>query len=274
MDFILDFISDLLYGPFFDVAEWIWNWCINMCTGIIVTSPQEFSPDTWAYVRDVLYPWALSIGVSCVNLFFMIGFLKAISNLRENITLEMTVEALIRLVVANVLLQVGVRLVSSIFTMSSLLAGQVLTFEAPAFFTSEADLGSHLFWWLFGFLYFLIAVISAGLIFFTLYGRYIKLYLLLLFYPVAIPTLVAGRGMEATAYAWIKTFLSNTLEIVVIALVMSIAGRLIAGVQLPEAGFLEYFDGFAQAIHSALYMGLMAASVKGASSFMNRAFAL
>ena len=32
---VLSFISDLFYGPFFSMAEWVWNWIMGLCTGII-----------------------------------------------------------------------------------------------------------------------------------------------------------------------------------------------------------------------------------------------
>jgi hypothetical protein len=271
---VSELLNDLFFGPFFVAAKWIWDWCMGLSIGLISTSPQSFSGEAWRFVTEVLYPWSLGIGVVCLNLFFIIGFLKAVSNLKENITLELCIEAMIRLVAVNVLLQVGLTLVRTFFTMASLLAGQVLNFEQPAFYTSDYDVGSNLFWWLFGFGYFIVAMVCAIIIFLTLYGRYIKLYLLLLFYPIAIPTIAGGRGIESSAYAWVKTFLSNVFEIVVIALTMSIAGRLISNVNLPTAGFAEHFDGFIQGMHSIIYMILMATSVKGTSILLNKAFNL
>ena len=273
-EWVSELLSDMFMGPFFVAAKWIWNWCMGLCTGVMTKSPQTFSAETWEFVKETLYPWSLAIGVACLNLFFIIGFLKAASNLKENITLEMSVEAMIRLVAVNALLQAGLKLISTFFTMASALAGQVAGFQQPEFFTSDHDIGANLFWWLFGFGYFLVAVVCAILIFLTLYGRYIKLYMLLITYPIAMPTIVAGRGVDSTAYAWLKTFLSNVFEIVAIALTMSIAGRLISGITLPDAGFASNFDGFKQGMHSIIYMILMATSVKGTPAFINKAFNL
>lgn len=247
---------------------------MRLCTGIITQTPEAFSSGTWEYVTETLYPWALGIGIVCVNLFFMIGFCRVFTNLKENITLELCIESMIRLVAVNMLLQVGLPIIKSFFTMASQLAGQVLDFEPMEFYTSDIDLGAHLFWWLFGFGYFIVAVVCAVMIFLTLYGRYIKLYLLIIFYPIAVPTVAGGRGIDTSAQAWLKNFLSNVFEIVVIALVMGISGRIISGIELPEAGVSWAFDGFVQALHSLLYMVLMTSSVKGASSFLNKTFGL
>ena len=109
----------------------------------------------------------------------------------------------------------------------------------------------------------------------TLYGRYIKLYLSIIFFPLAMPTVLLGRGADAAAYAWVKSFLSNVFEIVVIALVMSIAGMLIEGLSLfASTTVTGFFDGGLQAVNALISIILMTASVKGASSYINKSFAL
>lgn len=273
-DWVEGLLGDLFYGPFFVNARAMWNWCMGLCTGLMTKSPQAFSSETWEFVTETLYPWSLGIGVACLNLFFIIGFVKAVSNFKENITLELCIESMIRLVVANVLMQTGLTIIQAFFTMASRLAGQVMWLEEIPMYTTENDIGTHLFWWLFGFLYFIVALVCAFIIFLTLYGRYIKLYLLVVFYPVAVPAFIAGRGVESATYAWLKSFLSNVFEVVVIALVMSIAGRLISEINVSSGFITQFFDGFEQALNSLVHIILMTASVKGASSFLNKSFAL
>lgn len=273
-DAILDFINDLFYGPFFSLAQAVWNWSIGICTGIMGNSPEEFSSGAWTYVKDDLYPWALGIGVSMTNLFFIIGFFRAASNLKENITLELCVETLIRLVVLNVLLQTGFEMIRTLFRAASLLAVDVMQMEDIPFYTTDSDIGAHLFWWIFGFGYFVVALVCGIMIMLTLFGRYVKLYLLIIFYPLAMPTVAGGRGIDSSAHAWLKSFISNAFEIVVIAMVMSISGMLIAGITVPELPAVEFFDGGAQALFSMVSMILMTVSVKSSSAFLNRTLAL
>lgn len=271
---ILGFISDLFYGPFFMLAKIVWDWCMGLCTGIMGKTPMEFSPQAWTYVENTLYPWAIGIGVSLMNIFFILGFCRAAANFKENITLEVCIEALLRLVCLNIVLQKGLDIIKLLFQISSVLSADIMSAADIPLYTTDADIGAHLFWWMFGFGYFIVALVCAVIIFLTLYGRYIKLYCLVVFYPLAMPTIVAGRGIDATAFAWIKSFISNVFEIVVIALVMAIAGTLIAGFSSIDMPVLEYFDGAGQAISSLLSMILMTASVKGASVFLNKSFAL
>lgn len=271
---MLDFLSDLLYLPAFHLARAVWNWCMGLCTGIMGTTPESYSSYAWAYVRDDLYPWALGIGVSMTNVLFIIAFLKAVSNFKESITLELCMEAMIRLVVLNVLLQVGFEIIRVMFRAASALAGDVMQMEEIPFYTTDNDIGSHLFWWIFGTGYFIVALVCGVMIVLTLYGRYVKLYLLIVFYPLAMPTVAGGRGIDATAVAWLKSFISNTFEIVVIAIVMTVSGMLISGVNLPTLPALEFFDGAAQALLSMFAMILMAVSVKSSASFISKALAL
>ena len=74
----------------------------------------------------------------------------------------------------------------------------------------------------------------------------------------------------------LKSFLSNTFESVIIALAMAITGRITAGVSVfvTDSGVLNMFDGFGQALNSTIYMILMAVSVKGAPTFLNKTFNL
>lgn len=276
-DWLPEFLSNsLLVSPSYATANAIWNVVMSACIGMMQTTPQGFSAIAWNYVQTELYPWALSIGIMSLNLFIMMGFFKAVGNFKENMTLELMIEALIKVVILNVLLVSGLRIIGKIFQMASAMAGTAVMIDSPSFFTGDIDMGSRIFFWVFGLFYFIVAIVCAFLILLTLYGRYIKLYILVVTFPLAMPTLTGGRGIEGTAYAWVKSFLSNTFEIVIIALVIAIAGRIMTGVTIftAENVVLEHFDGFAQALNSMIYMILMAVSVKGASTFLNKTFNL
>lgn len=271
------FLGDtVLYGPFYAIANSIWNVLMSACTGLLTATPQSFSAETWEYVTETLYPWALAIGVSALNVFFIIGFCRAVSNFKENVTMELLIETLVKAVVLNLLLVFGMELFTTFFQLSSVMAGSVFQLNTPQLFTTDADSGARLFWFIFGMGYFLVALVCGILILITIYSRYIKLYALIVFYPLAMPALVGGRGVENTAYAWVRSFLSNVFEVVAIALVMGIAGRIVGGISLftSENIVIEHFDGFAQALNSLVYMILMTVSVKGAAAFMNKTFNL
>ena len=98
-----DWLTDFLGGFSINLANAVWNKAMGLISGMLATSPQAFSAGAWGFVENTLYPWALSIGVGMLNLFFIIAMLQAVSDFSHNITLEMAIEALIKIVAANVL---------------------------------------------------------------------------------------------------------------------------------------------------------------------------
>ena len=114
-----EWLFDFLSGPTIKIAEAIWNSSMRLIIKLVCSTPQKFSTGTWAFVKENLYPWAEGIGLSALNLFFMIAFLKAVSNLHQNITLEMVIEAMIKVVVANVLYLNILNIMTTVFSISS-----------------------------------------------------------------------------------------------------------------------------------------------------------
>lgn len=228
-----EWLFDFLSGPTIKIAAAIWNSSMKLIIKLVCSTPQKFSTGTWAFVKENLYPWAEGIGLSALNLFFMIAFLKAVSNLHQNITLEMVIEAMIKVVVANVLYLNILNIMTTIFSISSAMAKEVFTIDAPDLKVEDMDIGSALFYQLFGLLFILAAIVCSFLMLWTVYSRYIKLYLLMILAPFAMSALVGGQEIERSFYAWMRTFLLNAFEIVVIALTMVISFKLIgAGISL------------------------------------------
>jgi len=269
-------IQELILGPAYTLGGVIWQSAMALITGVVSTTPEQFSQETWRFVVDTLYPWSLAIGVLLLNLFFFIGFLREHSNLRENYTMEILVQTIIKVIMANTLMQGGVALMRSFFAMSASLAGQVLTITPIAFIPEDVDFGTYLFFFIAGVLYVLVAIVCAILMLLTVYGRYLKLYVMMVLAPIALSTWAGGRGIENSAYAWIKMFLANTFEIVIIALVIAIGGKMISSIDFLAltTGIGQIFDGFGAVIQSLVSMILMTAAVKSADVYLKRGFQL
>ena len=272
-----DWLTDFLGGFSINLANAVWNKAMGLISGMLATSPQAFSTGAWGFVENTLYPWALSIGVGMLNLFFIIAMLQAVSDFSHNITLEMTIEALIKIVAANVIFLNLLKLIKLVFLAASLMAGDVFTLNAPDLIVEDMDLGSVLFYHLFGIFFVLAAVVCSFLMLLTVYGRYIRLYLLVVMAPFAVPTLIGGRGTERSFYAWVRTFLLNVFEVVVIALVMVVSFKISgAGISLFDGQSMvtAAADGFWDALNALFTMILMTAFVKGANSLLQRTFGL
>ena len=272
-----DWVTNFFGGFSIGLANTIWKAAMALIGGLLGTPPQDFSPDAWNFVERTLYPWSLAIGVSLLNLFFLIAICRAVSDLHHNITLEMTIEAFIKIVVANVIFLNLFLLMRLILSIAAAMVGEVYTMQSADLIVDEMDIGSTLFYLLFGIFFVLVAIVCSFLLLLTVYSRYIKIYLLIVLAPFALPALIGGRETERTFYAWLKTFLLNTFEIVAIALTMAISFKIInAGVSVFEGSGLvgEAVDGFWDALNALFTMIFMTASVKGVNSLLAKALAL
>ena len=214
-----EWLFDFLSGPTIKIAEAIWNSSMRLIIKLVCSTPQKFSTGTWAFVK-------------------------------ENLTLEMVIEAMVKVVVANVLYLNILNIMTTIFSISSAMAKEVFTIDAPDLKVEDMDIGSALFYQLFGLLFILAAIVCSFLMLWTVYSRYIKLYLLMILAPFAMSALVGGQEIERSFYAWMRTFLLNAFEIVVIALTMVISFKLIGA------------------------MVLVTAAVKGSNAFLSKAMGL
>lgn len=272
-----DWVTSFFGGFSIGLANTIWKAAMALIGGLLGTVPQDFSPDAWNFVERTLYPWSLSIGVSLLNLFFLIAICRAVSDLHHNITLEMMIEAFIKIVAANVIFLNLFLLMRLVLSIAAAMVGEVFVVQSADLIVDEMDIGSTLFYLLFGIFFVLAAIVCSFLLLLTVYSRYIKIYLLIVLAPFALPALIGGREAERTFYAWLKTFLLNTFEIVAIALTMAISFKIIhAGISVFEGSGLigEAVDGFWDALNALFTMIFMTASVKGVNNLLAKALAL
>lgn len=267
-----DWLINFLLGPCYILGNAIWEASFNMIAGLMTTTPMSFSSTTWNYIEYTLYPWGLGIGLALVNIIMLVGFIKEASNLKENFTIEILGMCCIRLVAVNILLTNGMTVIKSMFTLASVLTADVFSAAVPTFTISNPDFGTFLFFTLCGVLYTLVAIVCSFIILLSVYGRYLKLYAMPVFFPIAISAIAGGRGINQTSYAYIKSFLATTFEIVVIAIFMTIACKMMHSIDFGtmDAGLLGIADGFGSVIQSLFTMVLLAGSVKGAESFMRK----
>lgn len=260
-------------NPLYTYGQKIWVFLMELSGLAAGQTPESFSSGAWTFTVDTLYPWMLGISAVLLNLFFCVGLCRQMSNLKQNFTLEIFVEFMIRVFIANSVLQGGIILVQGMFSIaaqagSGIMAGTRITFEQVDF-----DAGAVLFYFLLGIIYFAVCLTSGGMIFLAVYGRFLQLYLLVFSMPVAVSTVAGGQGISSTAYAWLRTFLAKTFSIVIIAAAVAVSSRLCGGID-----FLSMsegaMDGMLEAVQNIFVMVLLASSVTGADAFMRRVFAL
>lgn len=279
-------IKELLTPVSSRIAVGIWNFVMELVGGLLTKTPGNFNSssgvrsETWKFLINTVYPWMQSIGLLMLNLFIMIALCQAVTTLHTNITLELCVEALIKIVIVNVIFANLLKLMNVFFRISSLMcsglqeqAGIDMKLDASDF-SGSVSITSLLF----GIVFVLVSLVCSFMILLAVYGRFLRLYLLVVMAPLAIAPLAGGQRTEQTFHAFVRTFLLYVFEIVVIQLVLITASKMM------QEGFHLFnndtvntlFETVAGAgtINAMFIMILTAAMVKGANSFLSKAFGL
>ena len=270
-------LLDLLMGPFFLLGNLIWNFFMMMTVSLLTTDPEAFSGDAWTLVESTLFPLFLSIGIACLNIFALTGFLREIANIKENLTLEALILMLVRLMVANVIIVNLISFVRIFFGMATALTGLVLPGNLLELRTMEASGSNLLFMFLFGVFFLIIAIVAGGMITLAVFSRYLKIFMHVAVGPIAIATLGGDRSLAQAGFSWIKTFLSYNFEIVVIGMALTLGSAVARGVDwgMGTGVFAELAtEGLLYPILTLFQMIIIAGAVKGADVFMKRGFAL
>ena len=285
-----DWASEFLTGGFGQGLMVPWNWCM-MVTYQLMGYRFDFSEGLWEqfmgtvdsslgrvplYSVQDIYQWFLSAGLVLLNLFCLIGFCRQASRIRENVTVEMWIELLIKAVVGNVLMVFGLPILQSLLGVASTTSTLFLNASDIQIVPDNIDVGAVLAYILIGILFVLASIVCGIMIVVTVLSRIIHIHILICMMPIACSTLAGGPEIERSGWAWLRTFLSYCFEVVVIALVIKLGGALNGTLQEWAIGTDGdgWFDGFLAVIASAVYMVFLTVSIKGAGSLLRRAFDL
>ena len=153
----------------------------------------------------------------------------------------------------------------------STISDNSLTIVTPA----DPQIGEMLTYLAWGLVFMIVALISSFMILFAVYKRFLNLYLVILFCPIALSSMSGDRGISQTAVAWIKSFLGATFEVVVIALALLIADWMLTG------GLIVFYslertvaEWTVSVLEGMMTMAITAGTVKGAEGLLRRSFAL
>ena len=236
----------------------------------------EGNVGAWDYVKNTVFPLFLSMGAAFLNIFTLVGFCRQASNLKEGITMEAWIELFIKLIVANILMVNSLDIMQE-FTGFAITTTKVLLPKGvPTVIGGDYDAGFRLAMIMLAPIYLIISGVCSITVLIEVLGRFLNLFMLISVAPLALSTLSGGRGIENSAIAWFKSFLTSTLQIIVIALVMQLCSGLNAALTgMCNSGLLaSWFDGAVAVILSFIFMPFMATAVKSSDNFLKRAFDL
>lgn len=273
---VKDFLTG---GPIFALAQSLWSWFMALTRGFLGMGVNQYSQGTWNYISGTLYPWFLSMGSVLVNIFFLVGFCRQATNLKENVTAEMWIELFIKVVIANVLMQNGLTIMQEFTGLAGKMSGEVLPANLPGILGNNYSIGLSLALVLLAPIYLILVIVCGVTILLEVMGRFLNLYMLMAVAPLALSTYAGGHGLENTAIAWFKSFLTNTFQVVAIALILRVSQSMIVSNVLTMAlnnwgSISGWFAGAGELFWSMIYMPFMAISVKASDNFLKRTFDL
>lgn len=117
-------------------------------------------------------------------------------------------------------------------------------------------------------IFLLIAIACCVIMVWSVFGRFINMYMLIPFASIALSTIAGGGEIARTGYAYIKTMLVYAFEIVLMAVVLAIAGSFLMGSSVLDSGDnlqLVY-------VESIVKMVCISAALKGCDATFRRAF--
>lgn len=274
---LIDFV---IGGSIFMLAQQLWNFIMNLVINLMGMNVSDFVNDgagAWEYISDTVYPFFLGMGAVFLNMFSMAGFCKQASNLKEGITIEALTELFIKLVAANMLMLNSLDIMQEINAFSVQASGILFNSESiPSIVGDDYDVGFHIAISLIGIIYLIMAGVCSITILIEVVGRFVNLFMLMTCAPIALSTLAGGKGIQNSAAAWFKSFITSSAQIIVIALVIQIVTRINWSITAAaDAGGLSYwFNGAIGVIASLVFMPILASCVKQSENFIRKAFAL
>lgn len=267
-------IRDLLFGGTpFTMAKALWEWIMGIVQVLLGMSPGEYSPGAWNYITEQIYPYFLGAAAAFMNIFALINFCRQASDLKDTATLENWLGIFIRVAVANTVLVNGLYLIGDFVKFFNRVAGDILGSEIPAIYGDDLDLGFSLFMSLLGPIYLIVTAICSITILMEVMHRFLRLYITIATAPLAIVTVIGGRGFDGTAAAWFKTFLNTAGQVVIIALILQLSGHMVNS-SVFSGSPQGWFDGAGNVFLSIITMVFVSASVKESDTFLKRAFNL
>ncbi|CUQ82362.1 hypothetical protein [Lachnospira eligens] len=286
-------VIDLLSGgSVYTIAQELWNFVMGIAYTLMGKNVTSFTTPAinaiaqalglggnigaWDYIKNTAFPLFMSMGAVFLNMFTLIGFCRQASNLKEGITMEAWIELFIKLVIANILMTNCLDIMQE-FTGFAITTTKVLLPKGvPTVIGGDYDAGFRLAMLMLAPIYLIISGVCSITVLIEILGRFLNLFMLMAVAPLALSTLAGGRGLENSAIAWFKSFLTNALQIIIIALVMQLCAGLNASLTgMCNTGLLaSWFDGAVAVILSLIFMPFMATAVKSSDNFLKRAFDL
>lgn len=282
-----DILGDNILYTFINWICSIWNAFMDITWGLIGQTPQEVSPESWNMVTGSMMDMFTAIGVSLLIVFFLIGYISNVMDLKDELTYEKVIMLFVQLVVVQMAFLGATRLIPLACNAAK---GVVVRFRwaggAEAVHLS-ADTLSSIPWddmglltvmvgLLLAFIAMIVTIVCGAIIVWSVLGRVFKIYILTPIAAVPLSTLAGGTRIQRPAINWIREFLISVFEVVIIAIVLNIGAKFIGSNVL--ANYFQFSeDDVLQQTCTGIFMmminmGVVAGAVKSSEAILRKIF--
>lgn len=208
-----------------------WNKYLEQIWNLLSVSPQSFrGGGIWTTMVSINGS-IQAIGFALLVLFFVIGVVKSTVNISEIKRPEVALRLFIRFALAKAAITYGMDIIIGLFDVSQGIIGQIMgKVGSPTYATIPQELVtavedmtwlSSLGLWAVSLLGSLTVIVLSFIMLYTVYARFIRLYLYAALAPIPLSTF-AGQGTSHSGVAFLKSYAGVCLEgaIIVIACII------------------------------------------------------
>ena len=260
-----------------------WNKQVGVVYGLLGQSPESFKGGgPWSAIEKI-NPVFVAVGSSLVVLFFVIGFCAESVDVKEDMRFETILRMFIRLCIAEYFVTNNVTIMKAFFqtignivqTMTPGTISNLKIDSAQADVIKNLGFGESLVMLIITTLLSIVVIICGFFILYTVYFRFLKLYVIVPLGSIAFSTLGGNRTVANTASTYAKYFLAVTFEAVTMALAIVVCNAFInAGLPTFTGSYEDWAKTLIYLCEMTFSIAMTVGFVKGAQNLTCKVFGL
>lgn len=260
-----------------------WNKQISLVFALLGQSPESFKGGgPWGAIEKI-NPVFVAVGSSLVVLFFVIGFCAESVDIKEDMRFETILRMLIRVGIAEWFVANNVTVMKAFFLtigniVNTMTPGSISTLKidkAQADIIKDLEFGESLVMLIIASLLAVVIIICGFFIVYTVYFRFLKLFVIVPLGSIAFSTLGGNRTVANTAATYAKHFLSIVFEAVTMALAIVVCNAFInAGLPTFTGRYEPWAKTLIYLCEMTFSIAMTVGFVKGAQNLTSKVFGL
>lgn len=267
---LLDFFSGATAAVQLQAGIDAWNAAVENVMSLLAVNPTDFQEGAaWAYIKTI-YPYIAIIGGSLLGVVLLYRMCHDTLDIRQEMRMDTLIKLFCTFIVAEAVVLNAMNITMLLFQIAGGCIGILDVGYAPLMASDilqDTNLG--LLEGIVALLVCLAFYVMAFLLMYAVYFRFFKIYIVAPLSAVAFATFAGGQELSRVGFAYLKTLVVYSFEIVVIALAINIGNR------LGSVGSEIFTDNIIwQMLCPLLTVGLVVGAAAQAENIVRKTFAL